>query len=62
MYDMNMNTEQIMTDFDSLAVACKALSHPARLVILQTLSNRGAWIDVARLLILAQPLAFGVAG
>jgi len=44
MYDINMQAEQNMTDFDSLAVACKALSHPARLVILQTLSNRGACI------------------
>ena len=44
MYDINMKAEQNMTDFDSLAVACKALSHPARLAILQTLSTRGACI------------------
>ena len=36
-----MNTEQTVKDFASLAVACKALSHPARLAILQTLALRG---------------------
>jgi ArsR family transcriptional regulator len=44
MYDSNMNTEQNFTDFESLALACKALSHPARLAILQTLAQRGACI------------------
>ncbi len=44
MYDINMNTEQNVTDFESLATACKALSHPARLTILQTLALRGACI------------------
>ena len=39
-----MNTEQQMTDFESLASACKALSHPARLAILQTLAHRGTCI------------------
>jgi ArsR family transcriptional regulator len=39
-----MNTEQKMTDFESLATACKALSHPARLAILQTLAHRGTCI------------------
>ena len=39
-----MNTEQQMTDFESLASACKALSHPARLAILQTLAQRGTCI------------------
>jgi ArsR family transcriptional regulator len=39
-----MNTEQQMTDFESLASACKALSHPARLAILQTLASRGTCI------------------
>jgi ArsR family transcriptional regulator len=39
-----MNTEQQMTDFESLATACKALSHPARLAILQTLAHRGTCI------------------
>ena len=39
-----MNTEQKMTDFESLANACKALSHPARLTILQTLATRGTCI------------------
>ena len=44
MYDIYMTTEQNMTDFESLASACKALSHPARLMILQTLALRGACI------------------
>ena len=39
-----MNAEQKMTDFESLATACKALSHPARLAILQTLAHRGTCI------------------
>lgn len=44
MYDINMNNEQQMTSFESLATTCKALSHPARLAILQTLANRGTCI------------------
>jgi len=44
MYDMHMNAEQNVTDFESLAIACKALSHPARLAILNTLALRGACI------------------
>jgi DNA-binding transcriptional ArsR family regulator len=39
-----MTTEQNVTDFESLATACKALSHPARLTILQTLAHRGTCI------------------
>lgn len=39
-----MNTEQQMTDYESLAATCKALSHPARLAILQTLAQRGTCI------------------
>jgi ArsR family transcriptional regulator len=39
-----MNTEQNVANFESLVVACKALSHPARLAILQTLALRGACI------------------
>ena len=39
-----MNTEQQMTSFEPLVKACKALSHPARLAILQTLANRGTCI------------------
>ena len=39
-----MNTEQNQTDFDSLATTLKALSHPARLKILQTLARRGTCI------------------
>ena len=44
MYDIHMNAEQNVTDFESLAIACKALSHPARLAILNTLALRGACI------------------
>jgi ArsR family transcriptional regulator len=44
MYDRRMDTEQQMTDFESLATACKALSNPARLAILQTLAQRGTCI------------------
>ncbi len=44
MYDMYMNAEPNVADFESLAVACKALSHPARLAILQALALRGACI------------------
>jgi len=39
-----MNTEQKISDFESLALTCKALSHPARLEILQVLANRGTCI------------------
>lgn len=39
-----MNTEQKMSQFDVLAEACKALSHPARLKILQTLAERGSCV------------------
>jgi ArsR family transcriptional regulator len=44
MYDIYVNTEQNVTDFESLSIACKALSHPARLAILHTLALRGACI------------------
>ena len=37
-----MDIEHKLTDFESLAIACKALSHPARLEILHTLARRGA--------------------
>jgi len=36
-----MNTEQNFPEFTALATTCKALSHPARLKILQTLALRG---------------------
>ena len=39
-----MTTEQKVTDLESLASTCKALSHPARLEILQMLANRGTCI------------------
>ena len=41
---MCMDAEHKPTDFESLAIACKALSHPARLEILHTLARRGACI------------------
>ena len=44
MYDKCMKTEQNLTDFESLAVTCKALSHPARLAILKTLADRGTCV------------------
>jgi DNA-binding transcriptional ArsR family regulator len=44
MYDKQMNTEQNLSDFESMAITCKALSHPARLEILQTLASRGTCI------------------
>ena len=39
-----MKTKPDIADFESLAVVCKALSHPARLAILNTLSFRGVCI------------------
>jgi len=39
-----MSKNQTTHDFDTLAAACKALSHPARLAILQTLAQRGTCI------------------
>ena len=39
-----MNAEQDLKEFEPLASACKALSHPARLAILQTLARRGTCI------------------
>jgi DNA-binding transcriptional ArsR family regulator len=43
-YDITMKTTHDISDFESLAAACKALSHPARLNILQTLASRGSCI------------------
>ena len=39
-----MNTTHDLNAFDPLAAACKALSHPARLAILQLLAKRGSCI------------------
>ena len=39
-----MNTEHEVIKFESLAITCKALSHPARLAILQILARRGTCI------------------
>ena len=44
MYDINMSKEKNIKVFEPLAAACKALSHPARLAILQTLARRGVCI------------------
>ena len=44
MYDKDMNAEQHENGFEALANACKALSQPARLAILQTLAQRGTCI------------------
>ena len=44
MYDISMNTEQNLTEFESLAATCKALAHPARLAILKTLAGHGSCI------------------
>jgi len=51
-----MKNEPQLTDFDSLAAACKALSHPARLAILQTLARQGTCIcgDIVDLMPLSQ--------
>jgi DNA-binding transcriptional ArsR family regulator len=39
-----MNRTKSIKDFDSLAGACKALAHPARLAILKILAERGTCI------------------
>lgn len=51
-----MNTEQDLKEFEPLAAACKALSHPARLAILQTLARRGTCIcgDIVDVMPLSQ--------
>ena len=51
-----MNKTNGLNDFEPLARACKALSHPARLAILQTLSQKGSCMcgEVVKLLPLSQ--------
>lgn len=39
-----MDAKHDLNEFEPLAAACKALSHPARLAILQTLAHRGTCI------------------
>ena len=39
-----MNNKHDLTEFELFADACKALAHPARLAILQTLASRGTCI------------------
>jgi ArsR family transcriptional regulator len=41
---MRMLEKHDLKEFEFLAEACKALSHPARLAILQTLSKRGTCV------------------
>jgi DNA-binding transcriptional ArsR family regulator len=43
-YDNNMTRDVSIEHFEPLARACKALAHPARLAILQTLARRGTCI------------------
>lgn len=56
MYDISMDRINALEDFESLASACKALSHPARLAILQMLSQKGRCIcgEVVEMLPLSQ--------
>ena len=51
-----MTKKDVTKDFEALAEACKALSHPARLAILQTLAQRGTCIcgEIVELLPLSQ--------
>lgn len=51
-----MQNEHSPDSFDRLAKACKALSHPARLRILQTLAQRGTCIcgEIVEVLPLSQ--------
>jgi ArsR family transcriptional regulator len=39
-----MTTQLELQDYEALAAVCKALSHPARIAILQTLAQRGTCI------------------
>jgi ArsR family transcriptional regulator len=39
-----MDTKSDLSRYGPLAAACKALSHPARLAILQTLASRGSCV------------------
>jgi DNA-binding transcriptional ArsR family regulator len=51
-----MNTKHDLTEFEQFADACKALAHPARLAILQTLASRGTCIcgEIVEVLPLSQ--------
>jgi len=55
-YDMTMSTKDELSGFEDLARACKALAHPARLAILQTLAQRGTCIcgEIVEVLPLSQ--------
>ena len=55
-YDICMTQIAALEDFTPLAEACRALSHPARLAILQTLANRGTCIcgEIVEVLPLSQ--------
>lgn len=51
-----MNTKRDQAEFESLAAGFKALAHPARLAILQTLARRGSCIcgEIVEVMPLAQ--------
>jgi ArsR family transcriptional regulator len=51
-----MRTKDELSGFEDLASACKALAHPARLAILQTLAQRGTCIcgEIVEVLPLSQ--------
>jgi ArsR family transcriptional regulator len=51
-----MNKKHDLTEFELFADACKALAHPARLAILQTLASRGTCIcgEIVEVLPLSQ--------
>lgn len=56
MYDTSMDSQNNIKNHERLAAACKALAHPARLAILQTLARRGVCIcgELVELLPLSQ--------
>jgi ArsR family transcriptional regulator len=56
MYDETMNQTLFEDRHDELARACKALAHPARLAILETLAKRGSCIcgEIVQVLPLSQ--------
>lgn len=51
-----MDPEHITSEFEALATSMKALSHPARLAILQTLARRGTCVcgEIVEVMPLAQ--------
>ncbi|MCF6232960.1 MAG: metalloregulator ArsR/SmtB family transcription factor [Rhodobacteraceae bacterium] len=51
-----MKAEHTLEEYEALAARCKALAHPARLVILQILAERGTCVcgEVVEILPLSQ--------